>query len=235
MKKANRSPFKLPFKDEGFTLIEVLVAFFIFTILLGLLYESVKSTASLSRRTRDNNRTDANIELAFLKIRQEMISVYINTNDPLTYFIGSPQYSAEDEHDTLLFTSLAQTRLMQNAPVSHLEGIQYIVLPEQKGDGYLLAHEQDTNLLSFGSQAVVADPLLHHIKSFRLLYFDGHEWTNQWNSLQSHMVPLLVKMEISIKRKNESVKTFTDVFPIPTSTLNQNQNGSGGTTSGGLP
>ena len=235
MRRTIRFSPELRARDKGFTLLEVLVAFFIFTILLGLLYESVRSTASLARRTRDKNRTNINIELAFMKIRQEMISVYINTNDPLTYFIGSPQYSAEDEHDTLLFTSLAQTRLMQNAPVSHLEGVQYIVLPEKKGNGYLLAHEQDTNLLSFGSQAVVADPLLHHIKSFRILYFDGHEWTNQWNSLQSHLVPLLVKMEISIKKKNESVKTFTDVFPIPSSTLNQNQNGSGGTSSSGLP
>ncbi|MCL4461991.1 MAG: prepilin-type N-terminal cleavage/methylation domain-containing protein [Nitrospirae bacterium] len=220
--------------DQGFTLLEILVAFFILTVILGLLYESVKSTASLSQRIREKNRTDSNIELAFMKMRQEMISVYINTNDPLTYFIGSPQYSAEDEHDTLLFTTLAQTRLMQNAPVSHLEGIQYIVLPEKNGHGYLLAHEQDTNLFSFGTQAVVADPLLHHIKSFRLLYFDGHQWTNQWNSLQSHLVPLMVKMEISVKRKHEAVKTFTDVFPIPVSTLNQNQNGSG-TTSSGLP
>ncbi len=220
-------------EDDGFTLLEVLVAFFILTILLGLLYESVKSTASLSHRIREKNRTDASIELAFMKIRQEMISVYINTNDPLTYFIGSPQYSAENEHDTLLFTTLAQTRLMQNAPVSHLEGIQYIVLPEKQRHGYLLAHEQDTNLFSFGTQAVVADPLLHHIKSFRVLYFDGHQWTNQWNSLQSHLVPLMVKMEISVKRKHEAVKIFTDVFPIPVSTLNQN--GSGGTTSGGLP
>lgn len=226
--------FKPGVGDRGFTILEILVAFFILTILLGLLYEAVKDTATLGQKIRKKNRIDANIELAFMKIRQEMISVYINTNDPLTYFIGSPQYSADDEHDTLLFTSMAQTRLMQNAPVSHMEGIQYILLPEKKGKGYLLAHEQDTNLLSFGTQAVVADPLLHHVKSLRILYFDGHEWTNQWNSLQSHLVPLLVKMEISIKEDKGPEKTFSDVFPIPVSTLNQTQNGTGG-VSGGLP
>lgn len=218
--------------DEGFTLLEILVAFFILTILLGLLYKSVKDTENLATRIERNNRIYEEVQIAFLKIREELLSTYINPNDPLTYFIGSPQYSAENEHDTLLFTSMAQTRLMQNAPVSHLEGIQYILLPEKKGKNYLLAHEQDTNLLSFGTQAVIANPLLRHVRSLRIYYFDGKQWSNQWNSLQSHMVPLMVKIRISIQDKSGNLKRFTDVFPLPMSTLGQTQTGG---LPGGVP
>ena len=221
--------------DSGFTLLEILVAFFILTILLGLLYRAVRDTEGLTTRIERSNRVYERVQMAFLKIRQELLSTYINPNDPLTYFIGSPQYSAENEHDTLLFTSMAQTRLMQNAPVSHLEGIQYILLPEKHGKGYLLAHEQDTNLLSFGTQAVVADPLLHQVRSLRIFYFDGRQWSNQWNSLQSHLIPMMVKIIIRIQSKGHQIIRFTDVFPLPMSTLGQTQAGGGGSQSGGIP
>ena len=231
-RKTSPSITREPPQDGGFTLIEILVAFFILTILLGLLYKAVRDTEDLSTRIERDNRVYKRVQMAFLKIRQELLSTYINPNDPLTYFIGSPQYSAENEHDTLLFTSMAQTRLMQNAPVSHMEGIQYILLPEKKGRNYLLAHEQDTNLLSFGTQAVVAAPLLHHVRSLRIFYFDGKQWSNQWNSLQSHMVPLLVKLTISIQVEGGNIKRFTDVVPLPMSTLGQTQSGG---SSGGIP
>lgn len=207
--------------DHGFTLIEVLVAFFILTILLGLLFHIVKDTDDLERRVEQGNHIYENVQAAFIRIRQELLSTYFNQNDALTYFIGNPQYSAENEHDTLLFSSLSQTRLMQNAPVSHLDGIQYILVPEKHGKDYVLAHEQDTNLLSYGTQAVVAEPLVHHVKSLRFLYFDGHQWTNQWNSMQSHLLPLLVKISMDIRDRNGHVETFSDVIPIPLSTLGQ--------------
>ncbi|MHB8421850.1 MAG: type II secretion system protein GspJ [Leptospirales bacterium] len=234
--KRSSRPLRIePLPDSGFTLLEILVAFFILTILLGLLYRAVRDTEGLTTRIENTNRVYERVQMAFLKIRQELLSTYINPNDPLTYFIGSPQYSAENEHDTLLFTSMAQTRLMQNAPVSHLEGIQYILLPENHGKNYLLAHEQDTNLLSFGTQAVVADPLLRHVRSLRIFYFDGRQWSNQWNSLQSHMIPLMVKIRVAIQAKGGNVKRFTDVFPLPMSTLGQTQSGGGGTSAGGIP
>lgn len=209
--------------DRGFTLLEVLVAFFILAILLGLLFQVVKDTDDVGRRVENGNRIYENIQVTFVRIREELLSTYLNQNDPLTYFIGNPQYSAENEHDTLLFSSLSQTRLMQNAPVSHLAGIQYILVPEKHGKDYILAHEQDTNLLSYGTQAVVAEPLMHHVKSLRFLYFDGQQWTNQWNSMQSHLLPLLVKISMEIRNRNGKIETFTDVIPIPLSTVAQNK------------
>ena len=43
--------FKPGVGDRGFTILEILVAFFILTILLGLLYEAVKDTATLGQKT----------------------------------------------------------------------------------------------------------------------------------------------------------------------------------------
>ncbi len=217
--------------DHGFTLIEVLVAFTIFAMILGLLFEAVNSTQKVLRIANKGNAIFENVQSTLFRMHGEILSTYLNQNDPLTYFIGNPQSAGDEETDTLIFTSLAQTRLMQNAPVSHLMGVQYVLIPEKKGGEYILAHEQDTNLLSYGTQAVQAEPLLHHVLSLRLFYFDGHEWVNQWNSVQSHLLPVYVKLILKVRDGKKGEKTFTDVIPVPLSTMMQNQ--TGGVSPGG--
>jgi len=219
-------------RDGGFTLIEVLVAFMIFAMILGLLFGAVESTQKVLAIANNGNRIYENVQSALFRIHGEILSTYINPNDPLTYFVGNPQSAGDEETDTLLFTSLAQTRLMQNAPVSHLMGVQYVLLPEKKEGEYVLAHEQDTNLLSYGTEAVQAEPLLHHVLSLRLFYFDSHEWVNQWNSMQSHLVPVYVKIVLKVRAGKKGEKTFTDVVPIPLSTMMQAQGGSGSSVGG---
>lgn len=177
--------------DGGFTLLEILVAFGIFAIILGLLFVSIHQTEQTAREVDTGNRLMRKMEMIQYLVREELLSAYLNQNDPLTNFLGFPNRYRDRETDSLLFTTLAQTRLTQSSPVSHLEGIQYQLFRDGSSRLFTLVHEQNSNLLSYGTQAVLPESLLSGVWSMKIRYFDGMLWTDRWNSVQSHSLPIL--------------------------------------------
>jgi general secretion pathway protein J len=217
------------FPDDGFTLLEVLVAFGIFSVILGLLFVSTHQTERTVREVESGNRLVQKMEMIQYIVQQELLGAYLNQNDPLTNFLGFPSQSRDRESDTLLFTTLAQTRLSQSSPVSHLEGIQYQLFQDSKSSLFVLVHEQNTNLLSYGTQAVLPEKLLSGVWSLKIRYFDGMLWTDRWNSVQSHSLPILVRIEIVVVNDKRKKEKFIEEVQIPSSTLNQSQGGGAST------
>ncbi len=211
--------------DTGFTLLEVLVAFGILSVILGLLFISIHQTERTVNSVEAGSHFEKKMEIIRYLLREELLGAYLNQNDPLTVFIGLPNKYRNRETDSLIFTTLAQTRLSQTAPVSHLEGVQYLLFKKTGTSLFTLVHEQNTNLLSYGTQAVTPETLLTRVWSFRIRYFDGMLWTDRWNSVQSHALPLLARIDIVVKDEKGKKEKFFEEIQIPQSTLNQNQGG----------
>ncbi|MDA8027437.1 MAG: prepilin-type N-terminal cleavage/methylation domain-containing protein [Nitrospiraceae bacterium] len=211
--------------DAGFTLMEVLVAFGILSVILGLLFVAIHQTERTITSVDSGTRFERKMEIIRYLLREELLGAYLNPNDPLTTFIGFPNREHNRDTDSLLFTTLSQTRLSQSSPVSHLEGIQYLLFKSPGTDLFTLVHEQNTNLLSYGTQAVIPEKLLGHVWSLRIRYFDGMLWTDRWNSVQSHALPLLTRFDIVVVNGKGEKRIFFEEVQIPQTTLNQNQGG----------
>jgi general secretion pathway protein J len=103
--------------------------------------------------------------------------------------------------------------------------VQYILFQNPGSALFTLVHEQNTNLLSYGTQAVIPEKLLGDVWSLRIRYFDGMLWTDRWNSVQTHALPLLTRFDIVVEDKKGKKEHFFEEVQIPQSTLNQNQGG----------
>ncbi|MCL4485376.1 MAG: general secretion pathway protein GspJ [Nitrospirae bacterium] len=205
--------------------MEVLVAFGILSVILGLLFVAIRQTEQTITSVESGSRFEKKMEIIRYLLREELLGAYLNPNDPLTNFIGFPNHMHNRDTDSLLFTTLAQTRLSQSSPVSHLEGVQYLLFKRAGSSLFTLVHEQNTNLLSYGTQAVIPEKLLGHVWSLRIRYFDGMLWTDRWNSVQSHALPLLARFDIVVMDEKGKKENFFEEVQIPQSTLNQNQGG----------
>ncbi|MHB8370205.1 MAG: type II secretion system protein GspJ [Leptospirales bacterium] len=214
-----------PPSDAGFTLLEVLVAFGILAIIMGLLFEAIRSTDMTIAHVSSKTRFERKMEILRYLLRSEVLSAYLNQNDPLTLFMGFPNRTHGRDTDTLLFTTLAQTRLSQGAPISHLEGLEYILFKDPASRLFTLVHEQNTNLLSYGVQAVLPERLLTRVWSFRIRYFDGMLWTDRWNSVQTHSLPLLVRFDIVVLNAKKEKERFFEEVQIPEAMVGQVQGG----------
>ncbi len=220
---AKRRPARLP--DAGFTLLEVLVASGILAVILGLLFVAIHQTERTIGEVESGSRFERKMEIVRYLLREELLGAYLNQNDPLTLFVGFPNHLHGRDTDSLMFTTLAQTRLSQTSPVSHLEGVQYILFRSSGTRLFTLVHEQNTNLLSYGTQAVIPEKLLGDVWSLRIRYFDGMLWTDRWNSVQTHALPLLTRFDIVVEDRKGKKERFFEEVQIPQSTLNQNQGG----------
>lgn len=204
------------------------MAFGILSVILGLLFVSIHQSEMTVKQVESGNRMVQKMEIIQYRLRGEVLDSYLNPNDPLTEFLGFPNQDRDRNTDSLIFTTLAQTRLSQSAPVSHLEGVQYLLFRNKRSNLFSLVHEQNTNLLSYGTQAVLPERLLSHVWSFRIRYFDGTLWTDRWNSVQSHSLPIIVKFEIVVVNEKGEKEKFIEEIQIPSSTLGQVQGGTGG-------
>ena len=214
-----------PLGDGGFTLLEVLVAFGILAIILGLLFEAIRQTDMTIAHVERKTRFERKMEVIRYLLRNELLSTYLNQNDPLTLFMGFPNKTGGRETDSILFTTLDQTRLSQGAPISHLEGVEYMLFQDPVSRYFTLVHEQNTNLLSYGTQAVIPETILSRVWSFRIRYFDGMLWTDRWNSVQNHSLPLLVRFDIVVVNKKGKKEKFFEEIQIPSAMTGQVQGG----------
>ena len=211
--------------ESGFTILEVLVAFGILAIILGLLFEAIRQTDMTIAHVERKTLFERKMEVVRYLLRNEVLSTYLNQNDPLTLFMGFPNRTDGRETDTILFTTLGQTRLSQGAPISHLEGVEYMLFVNPSSPYFTLVHQQNTNLLSYGTQAVIPETILSRVWSFRIRYFDGMLWTDRWNSAQNHSLPLLVRFDIVVVNKKKEKEKFFEEIQIPSALSGQVQGG----------
>ncbi len=201
------------------------MAFGILAIILGLLFEAIRQTDLTIAHVERKTRFERKMEVIRYLLRNEVLSTYLNQNDPLTLFMGFPNRTEGRETDTILFTTLGQTRLSQGAPIAHLEGVEYMLFKDPGSRYFTLVHQQNTNLLSYGTQAVLPEKILSRVWSFRIRYFDGMLWTDRWNSVQNHSLPLLVRFDIVVVNKKREKENFFEEIQIPSALTGQVQGG----------
>ena len=208
--------------DKGFTLIEVLLAIFIGSIVLTVLYASFFQITKAKSRIEEELDLYHEVRVIMSKITKDLTTAFprglVNsqtTNITTPYFYGV----REGDQSKLIFTSLARTPT-QNSRESDQTMISYFLQPIQDSDLFALVRsdnptfETDTG----GTQYELSE----RIVSFNLTYIanapaDGEppQNTTEWNSNDTLSLPSAVNVDLVIRNPRGENIEFSTMVTIP--------------------
>ncbi len=183
---------------RGLTLIEILVAVAVMTMMTVSVWQSFRSTAQSMKHAEMLQVRYAIIRNSLARMTSELSMAYLSFNRPadddrhFTLFDGRDQFTL----DNVTFSSFSHVRMRKDANESDQSVIQYFVDRDPNVPGKTHLFRRETRRLTGDT----ADKLIEYspayifcedIKSFDVKYWDikKNDWVDEWRTVKQDMQP----------------------------------------------
>jgi len=215
---------KQPLKSFGFTLIEILIAIFIFAIVVTTIFGSYRSVFSdvetMGKGTElyemaRNCLERITLDLQSLHIAVPPLYTPPDLNDPSAPYriVGEPFLDNNSRFDRLRFAALAHIQL-EKSKRDGIAEIYYYIQKKDTGDSILKRSDKLYPYESFKESN--RDPILcEHVKSLAFFYFDrdGTEY-DHWDSDSKdfkYATPRAIGIKLELENAKQSLMVETIV------------------------
>jgi len=192
-------------KDEkGFTLLELLIAMVLFSIILSAIYGSF----FLSHRAMTG------LDESLLKLQECRTALDVMTREGESIFYkykpdsSSSLVKVEDKD----FYGKQASRLTFTAFSPLSSGIALISYYVEEKDGVLTLYKKMDNAYKPDNNAK-GEELIEGLESFAVEVKDGTKWVKTWDTSETKQAPLEIRITITAKIKDRPVSFFDTVRP----------------------
>ncbi|TFH40729.1 MAG: prepilin-type N-terminal cleavage/methylation domain-containing protein, partial [Chrysiogenales bacterium] len=198
--------------NDGFTLIEIMVAMAIASIILIMVYASYRSILDSIRRSSGHAEFYENVNLAILKIDKDISNAYFSRTNKNIAFICD-DYSGNGR---LSFASVNHNKYMISGPVkaqsntSDIVGVGYFLRIDSntKGLHQLVKRERTAYWEEDTWEEGEENVILPNVQSLKFEFQRGTGWEENWDSRQNNMYPRAVKTTLVVKDYQAREETF---------------------------
>ncbi len=200
--------------DAGFTLIEILVASAIASIILMIAYSSYQSIVRSIKRATGHAEFYENVNMALSKIDLDVSNSYFTrTNKKLTFVCeevgGNSRLGfVTISHNDYIFSG----NLTKPCPVSDIKEVAYELKRDRTTQGLYslvkvekLHYGEDPSLPKSGGTENI---ILPNVVSLKFSFQRGKEWYDTWDSRQINMIPRAVRTLLIVKNYQEKDEKF---------------------------
>ena len=201
-------------RNGGFTLLELLVALALLTILFAALYGTFfsltrgRDAAASGMETRRELRTTLDL------IRRELSGAFIRGPAPLGVkplipFVVEDRDSFGNPASSLTFTTFAPPR-SDSAPTSDQVTVRYRIV--EKGTRLELTREAQDRYLA---DTPIPYPQMEEVEGFLVECYDGNKWVRSWDTTPgiNSGLPKAVRVTIRIKEGDDTTEFSTIATP----------------------
>jgi type II secretion system protein J len=215
--------------NQGFTLLELLIAMMMMAIIAASLYTSM----SIGFRARESAEKvvekGRSVEIAVELIKGMLASAM----DPDGVLAG--EFKGEDESgdsgydaDILTFYT-ADHNPGEDELASDIEKVELSVSTREDTEEKVIVRKVTTNLLSPETLDPDEEILCPNVRSMNLEYYDGSDWQDEWDSSENdNALPKAVKITIVLEKDESSDKNdnndddedhyeYTEIIMLPCS------------------
>jgi general secretion pathway protein J len=214
-------------RQEGFTLLEILLALAILSALTFYIFNMVSGQIKVREKvlllSHKINDIDASLKVLVNDLKQAFLldvkqSKAANFDSKQVYPIF--QY---DEKQGALFWTYAFKSKIKNSPEGNMEQVFYHT--KKNTDGSLsLIRSSDIVLNARVDTNSKSTVILKNVKTFRLAFWDGKSWSSTWDSEGSgynerKKLPVLVKITLEVFKVQGKVGNLKNATVLPVSTV----------------
>jgi type II secretion system protein J len=204
--------------NAGFTLIEIMVAVAIGSMILLMAYTSYHSIIDSIKRSTGRAEFYENVNLAISKIDADISNAYFTRSNKKITFICESGTSGNNLNFVTVnhkdFTMGGNPR--QQAHDSDIKEVGYFLKEDKNTQGlsYLVKREKinywDDDPLTGGTENI----LLPNVVSLKFEFNRGNDWDDNWDSRQNNNFPKAVKTTLVVKNYQAQEETFEFVSLI---------------------
>lgn len=173
---------------RGFTLLELLVAIAIFSVLIGALYSVLFGGIRLRETAWKNFEAGVSREQVAGLIRRDLTNIVVPAGILAGAIVGETQTEGSGRSDTLEF--FATTGIVNDAETwADIQQIEYFLEPpvdDDKSGEFDFVRRVRRDLLSTTvEEEEIPEPkwrLLTGVTSLTIQYYDGEAWQDSWDS-----------------------------------------------------
>ncbi len=215
---------------RGFTLLEVLVASSILSIVLAILYGVFSQTLTSKQIAEERVTLSRTARVVLLRMGEDLQASFPFAPENAR-FAGSTHRTALFPQASLSFMSFANAQLTDTGREGDWSEIAYDLIPDPLSPTLWqlvrrVRLSSDAARGSFGEdrEAQVL-PLLSRVQGLRVRFFDGRTWVEEWGQDRTRgRIPQAVEVELALAsvekprdRRNESSEstTFSTLVDLP--------------------
>ncbi|NVN89215.1 MAG: prepilin-type N-terminal cleavage/methylation domain-containing protein [Desulfuromonadales bacterium] len=191
----------MPRSRAGFTLLELLIALVLLSLLTTALYASYFSVVKARERAvagmEERRELGATLDL----LRREINSTVYNRDDKRLRFVVEDRDNFGKPASNLELTTLAVPQTGQVRPESGIRAVRYEMVEKNK-QTILTRREQD---LFYDWQTAKPYPQMERISGFLVECYDGSKWVRTWSSLNPNL-PAQVRITVQFEEDGKPVE-----------------------------
>ena len=211
--------------NRGFTLLELLIAMTMMTIIAASLYTSM----SIGFRARESAEKvvakGRSVEIAVEMIKGMLASAMDPDGNLAAEFVGEDDVGDDGyAADTLTFYTVDYNP-EEDELASDMEKVELSVSVREDTDERVIVRKVTTNLLSSETLDPDEEILCPNVRSMNLQYYDGSDWQDEWDSGDNdNALPKAVKITIVLEKEetedddnDEDLYEYTETIMLPCS------------------
>ena len=201
-----------PKAEEGFTLIEVLVATAIASLIMVMVYTAYSSILKTIQDLSGYSEFYENINLALSKMDRDISNSFINRRNLTATFISD----TEGDQSYLHFVTVNHQSLRiegdinRPTPVSDINEVSYFLEPDPKiPDLFMLMRRDERHYDKEPEQGGETHLLLENVTGLTIEFRQRNNWVGRWDSRETKRFPKMVKITLKVKDYTAKERTFT--------------------------
>lgn len=184
----------------GFTLLEVMLATAILSLVATMVYASFNGVLSSGKYVKSMTNLAHTNRFIIRSLTQDLASASIFPNNPQGIFLGRRGGDGKRMTAELFFTGFGR-RFVLTGSGSDQAAITWFVVKSDKRETYTLMRGETPNIqeLDFDREKARAFDVTDQLVSFDIRYLKGTEWKDSFDSKSRKSIPDAVRVEFTLK------------------------------------
>jgi general secretion pathway protein J len=184
-----------PSGKSGFTLVEVMLALTISSLILTAAYGTFRISMDVSKRASARREALENCRSALGVICRDLAGAFLSSTEKWSLFVGEDAQSGDLNVDTLAFTAVVNSPERSGERTSDYTEVEYYIDTDPETPEEWLVRRYDCRPDEDLREGGITSLAGYQVASLDVWYFKGGDWGVDWDSQKE--LPTAVRVEVS--------------------------------------